>query len=63
MCVCLGSISAKDIWESLRIAKLMDCLQPDSAKCLQLPINYMRFFVKAAVRTSMPQNWPALAGF
>lgn len=46
MCVCLGSVSAKDIWESLRIAKLMDCLQPDSAKCLQLPINYISFLLK-----------------
>lgn len=46
VCVCLGSVSAKDIWESLRIAKLMHCLQPDSAKCLQLPINYISFLLK-----------------
>lgn len=46
VCVCLGFINTKDIWESLKIAKLMDCLQPDSAKYLQLPINDMSFLFK-----------------
>lgn len=30
-CVYLGSISTKDIWESLNITKPMDCLEPYSA--------------------------------